>query len=288
MARLSIVIPSYREPLLQKTIDSLLASAVGDIEIIPVLDGCDAEVAGDVRVRPVKLRRNRGMRAAINAGFDVATGEYVMKLDAHCHFKLGYDRTLTENCANNWVVVPRRYYLDETNWSRNKRKPVRDSHFLAFPVETAYGYHLSPAYSKEWNAKIGRGNLLDSMTFQGSCWVVNKKEFQRRVGKMDDSPTTYGRFACENLEVGMAYWLDGGAIKINTMTWYAHLFKRADHYKTGGYSRSYKKWGSTISGYTWAAKRWIEDSRFPVFLDKFWPVPTWPENWREVWSSYGL
>ena len=36
---LSIVIPSYKDPLLHKTVDSLLENAVGDIEIIVTLDG---------------------------------------------------------------------------------------------------------------------------------------------------------------------------------------------------------------------------------------------------------
>ena len=37
--KLSIIIPSYYDPLLQKTIDSLLENAEGEIEIIAILDG---------------------------------------------------------------------------------------------------------------------------------------------------------------------------------------------------------------------------------------------------------
>ena len=36
---LSIIIPSYKDPLLQRTIDDILENAQGDIEIIAVLDG---------------------------------------------------------------------------------------------------------------------------------------------------------------------------------------------------------------------------------------------------------
>ena len=40
---ISIIIPAHREPYLQKTIDSLLEGAVGDVEILPVLDGWNPE-----------------------------------------------------------------------------------------------------------------------------------------------------------------------------------------------------------------------------------------------------
>lgn len=36
---LSVIIPSYKESLLQKTIDSLLDNSRGEVEIMAVLDG---------------------------------------------------------------------------------------------------------------------------------------------------------------------------------------------------------------------------------------------------------
>ncbi len=65
---LSVIIPSYKDPLLNKTAESLLVNAEGDIEVIAVLDGYWQEVVGDPRVRVVHLGKNRGMRGAINAG----------------------------------------------------------------------------------------------------------------------------------------------------------------------------------------------------------------------------
>ena len=54
--------------MLNKTIESLLANAEGEIEVIAVLDGYWQEVVGDPRVRVLHLGKNRGMRGAINAG----------------------------------------------------------------------------------------------------------------------------------------------------------------------------------------------------------------------------
>lgn len=285
---LSIIIPAFREPLLQKTIDSLLENAEGEIEIIPVLDGWEIPIKSDKRVRAIKLLRNQGMRGAINTGIEISRGEWVMKLDAHCLFGPGYDRIMIENCIEDWVMIPERWTLDEDNWRRDENRPVRRSHYLTFPVNGQYGYHMSPANSRGWDAKMGGGELLDTMSFQGSCWMVNRKYFNRYVGAMDGRATTYGPFACENLEVGLGYWLSGGEVKINTKTWYAHLSKRQHHYDSGEYSRSFKKFPNVTAGYTWAAKRWIEDDRFPAFLEKFWPIPTWEDDWREKWGAYGL
>ena len=105
--KLSIIVPAYREPYLNKTIDSLLKNAVGEIEILPVLD-CYIPyepVMLDPRVKPINLGSNMGMRNAINAGLAKATGEYVMKIDAHCIVDLGFDKKLIDDCAENWLVV---------------------------------------------------------------------------------------------------------------------------------------------------------------------------------------
>ena len=80
---LSVVIPSYKDPLLHKTIDSLLENAEGEIEVIPVLDGYWPEepIKNDERIRIVHLGRNRGMRRAINAGVAIARGDFIIRND---------------------------------------------------------------------------------------------------------------------------------------------------------------------------------------------------------------
>jgi CRISPR system Cascade subunit CasB len=107
---LSVIIPSYKDPLLHKTIESLLNNATGDVEIIPILDGYwpDKPIINDPRVRYLHLGQNRGMRRAINAGIAVSTGEFLMRTDEHCAFGKGYDVILTKDCEPNWIVTPRR------------------------------------------------------------------------------------------------------------------------------------------------------------------------------------
>jgi glycosyltransferase involved in cell wall biosynthesis len=111
MIKLSVVIPSYKDPYLNKTIMDLLEnSELGDaLEIVVVCDGYWAIPIDDKRVRYVHLGQNRGMRGAINAGVAVARGEFFMRLDEHCKFSKGYDRILTEACKENEVMTATRY-----------------------------------------------------------------------------------------------------------------------------------------------------------------------------------
>ncbi len=290
---LSVIIPSYQDPFLQKTIDSLLDNAQGKIEVIPVLDGYLPEppIKADPRVKPITLAKNRGMRGAINAGLARARGKFIMKCDSHCLFGPGYDKIMTENCEANWLMIPRRYSLDELNWQRDETRPIRDYLYLTFPRATrGYGTCLS---NQDWNQrtqerKDSQYDIDDTMSFQGSCWLANKKYFAKRVGFLDDSRKTYGTFVDEPQEIGLKYWLGGGENKVIKKTWYAHLFKLSRHYKKGMFTRKYKVDQDAVRGRTWSARHWINNQEpgmihlFSWLVEKFWPVPTWPED-RKLW-----
>lgn len=289
----SIIIPTYKDPFLQKTIDSLLENSQGEVEIIPVLDGYAPEtpIKSDPRVKPIYLPKNQGMRGAINAGLAKAEGKFIMKCDSHCLFGPGYDKILAENCAENWLVIPRRYSLDETNWQRDERRPIKDYLYLTYPITTrGYGICLS---NQDWiqrtkERRNPKYDIDDTMTFQGSCWLANKKYFMKRVGFLDDKREAYGTFADEPQEIGLKYWLGGGENKVIKKTWYAHLFKRPRHYRAGLFTRDYKINHNAAGGRTWSAKHWINNEEpgmmhsLSWLVEKFWPVPTWPED-RSLW-----
>jgi len=289
----SIIIPTNSDPFAQKTIDSLLENAHGKIEVIAVLDGFVPEkpFKSDPRVKVIKLPEKLGMRAAINAGIAKSKGKFIMKCDCHCLFGPGYDKIMSENCAEDWLVIPRRYSLDDINWIRNERRPIRDYHLLTFPVRNRWGVCLS---NQDW-LRRGRErsdpkyDIDDTMTFQGSCWFANKKYFKKRVGFLDDRKETYGTFVDEPQEIGLKYWLGGGANKVIKKTWYAHLKKQPRHYHVGTYSQEFKADQNAVSGRTWSAKHWLGNEEpgmihpFSWLVEKFWPVPTWPED-RSKWS----
>ena len=208
---LSVVIPSYKDPLLFKTIDSLLKNAEGDIEIIPVLDGYWVdEVYDDERVRYVHLGRNRGMRGAINAGVAVARGEYLMRADEHQMFGKGYDRILTETCEPNWIVTPRRFFLDPVKWEVMDLPPV-DREKLVIRGNKFTGV--------EWP---GDPNLMieESMAMQGSCWFMPHKWWDDVIGELQTEG--YGPHYQDSHEMVFKAWQAGGKLMVNKNTWHAH------------------------------------------------------------------
>ncbi len=268
MSNLSIIIPYFKEPYLNKTITSLKENYVGVIEIL-------AEEG------------SKGMRAAINEGLKKATGEFLMKMDAHCCVAKDFDKVLMADCKENWLMVPRRYSLNEDTWTKDESWPVRDYHYLTFP-ETAnhsYGYAFQAV---NW-PKSNDLEIDDTMAFQGSCWIANRKYFMDHVGLLDFEH--YGSFTQDQQEVGLKYWLGGGEVKINKKTWYAHLQKRKRHYVDGTFSHRYKKNGEVVRGNEYATKHWMNNEepgmihKFEWLIEKFNP-PDWPANWREVWKKH--
>jgi glycosyltransferase involved in cell wall biosynthesis len=290
--KLSIILPAYREPYLNRTIDSLLENAVGEIEILPVIDGygLEEQIIVDERVKPIILEKNLGMRGSINAGLVKAQGEFIMKLDAHCAVAKGFDITLINDCKENWLMVPRRYALNEDTWEKNS--PAVDYHYLIFPevADDSYGYSMQVT---SWEKRKDEIGIDDIMTFQGSCWFANRKYFMEHVGLLDDRLETYGTFAQDQQEIGLKYWLGGGEVKVDKNTWYAHLFKQKRHYSSGDFSRKHKKDKYHISGNEWGTKHWVNNEEpgmtktFEWYINKFSP-PTWPEDWKQIFINKGL
>lgn len=279
--KLSVVVPGWHDPLMQKTIDTLLETSElgGDLEVIAVIDGpwLKEPLKKDSRVKVIQFDENRGMRAGINAGLANATGKYFMKTDAHCTYAPGFDKAMVENCEDNWLVIPRRYSLDDNNWCRIERKPYRDYLYLNCPFP---GQNMTP---QDWIKEDNGIEIDDMMTFQGSNWIANREYFMKRVGFLDDRNRTYGSFAGDQLEVGLKYWLTDGEVKVNKKTWYAHLWKMTRHYASGEYRKKQKY----FFGWRWCTKHWFNnqepgmDKPFSWVVEKFWPVPTWPEDWQK-------
>lgn len=280
MSRISVILPSRNERFLPETVNDVLAKAKGDIEIIPVLDGytLDVPLSDDPRVKPVHIPVGEGMRPAICHGAAAATGDYIMKLDAHCMVDEGFDMKLLTHMQDDWLVIPRRYSLDPINWSiKNTGKSPVDAHFLSYPFELdrpGHGLH-----GTVWNERArNRKTILidDEMSSQGSCWFTKHTYFDRILNPMDVA--NYGSFINEFQEVGCKIWLSGGRVVINKHTWYAHLHKGKEFGR--GYFIDKREFGRGSRYCIWF---WMTNQQFPGqirdfkwLIEKFWPVPTWP------------
>lgn len=216
--KLSVIIPSYKDPLLIKTIDSLLTnSELGDqLEIIAILDGYwpSFELREDPRVRYVHLGRNRGMRDAINTGVAVSRGEFIMRTDEHCMYAKGFDKAMTDVCQPNWIMTAVRYFLDPYKWEVMDIPPfiyeklkVRESKFEG----------------QRWHSRDKeRKNIMidETMSMQGSCWVMPRKWWDEVIGELQTEG--YGPMYQDSHEMIFKTWKAGGKMMLNKNTWFAH------------------------------------------------------------------
>jgi len=189
---LSVIIPSYKDLLLIKTIDSLLKnSELGDqLEIIAVLDGYwpTFELRQDPRVRYVHLGKNRG-----------------------------YDRILTETCESNWIVTPRRYFLDSVKWE------VTDTPFVDYyklKIENVSN-EISKFVGVEWSRPERADVMIDeTMAMQGSCWVMPRKWWDEAIEELQVEG--HGQHFQDFHEIVFKTWKAGGKLMVNKNTWFAH------------------------------------------------------------------
>jgi glycosyltransferase involved in cell wall biosynthesis len=293
--RVSVVIPSRHERWLQNTIDDLLKKASEDVEVIAVHDGAwPAPYLKDhPKVTQIHWSENRGMRAGINAAVAISTGDYILKADGHTLWGEGWDEILKRDCEEDWIVVPRRYSLDAEKWAIKTDKPPVDAHYLSYPFERP-GDPTCSIHGTVWRerAKERKDILIDDeMSTQGSAYFMHKKYWQR-IGPLDDQ--SYGVFTQEAQEFGLKCWLGGGRLVINKNTFYAHLHK-GKQYGTG-YKFNNAQWewwaaenkkGREFAVDYWLNNRWTQRVRdFEWLIEKFWPVPSWPADWRERLEDY--
>lgn len=290
MDKVSVIIPARNEPWLVSTVEDLFAKAGGQVEVIVVLDGYRPEP-------PLRERRNLtllynvkpvGMRAALNQAALHASGKYLLKIDAHSMVGPEYDLILQADCEPNWMTIPSRYALEAEVWQRREGMPT-EYLYLTFPYvqEEQFGTGL---HGKKWcigtRGKDGwwkmenerKAILLDDIIiWQGSCWFINRQYYYDI--DMLDTRYSYNMFQEAN-ELAFKVWLSGGRLLVNKKTWYAHWHKKGG---TAGYglSKQAKLDTEKFSTWYWMNNKWPKQTR-PVkwLIDKFMPMPGWPENWE--------
>ena len=280
MAKVSIILPARNEPFLKPTVEDVLRQATGDVEVIAVMDGSwsDPPLPDDPRIKILHWGTAQGLRPSINAGMALATGDYLMKLDAHCAVSKGFDEVLAAACEDNELVVPEKYSLAPETWEMFKQP--WHYFYLTWPWEQngrTWGMH-EVNYGPEKNAERAHLPIDDILTFQGSAWMIRRSHWER-MGEMD---TNHYYFAHEAPELGMKTWLGGGRCKIVKTASYGHLHKGHAHKRT--FIRHKQKWNAAIAWSTkyWMGNQWSQRVHdFDWVIDKFGPLPGWPENWKD-------
>lgn len=278
---LTIAIPSRTERFLKHTIEDILKNATGEIEVFPVLDGYDIpDKVVDPRVTYLHLPKNKDTqkRHAINLVVSKARGKYVMSADAHCMFAKGFDEQLAKDHQDDWVQIPRRNRLDAENWclQDQKGKPPIDYEYFMWQglnkdKPSLHGFRWDVRTRERWDIPID-----DTLNFQGSCWFMTKDWFNKMGFMQIEGYTGWGQ---EAEEIGLKTRLNGGRVVTNKNTWYAHLHKGAKYGRMYFMSRYAMR-----ASYAYSTELWLVKNRkfFTELINKFMPIPGWPENWEEL------
>jgi len=297
MAKVSVLIPSRNEKYLTKTVEGIFAEATGDIEVIIVLDGPASYPLPRKRKNLILIQKPQaeGLRKAINDAVEKASGKYLLKTDAHCLFKKGFDEIFQKDCEDNWVVIPRYYPLDVDHWRRIRGRKPLDYFFLSCPWKNAKYPSKFMMKDCEWSVMDQtRKKLLidDLMTFTGVCWFMPTAHFRNRLGGL--STSDFGNFA-ENQEIVLKTWLGGGRVIINKKNWCAHFEQKLTDRGWGLQKRVVLQSHEAIAKY-FANNQWQQRVHdFAWLVEKFWPLPTehdstrtqayyWPDDWKSYYS----
>ncbi len=217
---LSVIIPSYKDPSLHKTIQSLLDNAEGEIEIIAILDGYwpETQIVNDERVKVLHLGKNSGMKEAINAGVAISKGEYLMRTDEHCMFAKGFDLILTSQMENNWIVTSRRYFLNPDKWEVMEIPYIDYEKLVTQSIGESKKYTGYPWVERTEERK---DIMIDeTMSMQGSMWVMTRQWWDKVIGKL--TTDRYGPQYQDQHEMIFKTWRAGGKMMVNKNTWFAH------------------------------------------------------------------
>jgi glycosyltransferase involved in cell wall biosynthesis len=299
---LSILIPARNEMFLKETVDDILKNIEMDTEVITVFDGCWASpgIPQHDRVKVIYVPEAIGQRAATNLACRLSKAKYVMKVDAHCSFDKGFDRKLIEDMQDDWTVVPtmknlhafdwkcygcgKKWYqdvlvkkCDECGGKNIKRKMVWEPRNGTH--SNSYCFNSIPhfKYFSEFNNRPeGKGDLTESMSLQGSCFMLTRDKYW----ELNICDETLGNWGNQGIEVACKTWLSGGKVMVNHKTWYAHMFRTKSNFSFP-WPASYEEQEKTkknVRDLFWENK-W-DKQIYPVgwLVKKFWPVPGWTED----------
>jgi hypothetical protein len=170
------------------------------------------------------------MRNAINAGVAVARGEFLMRTDAHAIFAKGYDTILERDCEPNWIISPRRYFLDPVQWKVMDIPPVDYMKLVVQKIDE----NTTKWAGQDWRSRTEERKDIpidETMAMQGSCWFMPHKWWNDVIGELQSEG--YGTHYGDSHEMVFKTWKAGGKLMVDKNTWHAHKersFPRSHNY----------------------------------------------------------
>lgn len=282
MAKVSIIISSRKEKTLYRTVKDIYDKVTGDFEVIVGFNGPPYTTLPFPYLRTFESPKNIGLKPMINELVKRATGKYIYKTDAHCSFGKGFDEILQADMEDDWVVTPRFYVLDGKTWKVQDDR-FYDYFYLSCPFTDKKGLRFKagghwPELTKE--RLKSHPSVDETPSMHGSGWFVNRDYFLNEIGGFpEDDPFGHAQ---EPIWLGLKNWLIGGKLMVNKNTWYAHMHQSSNQ---RGYPEDK---GHTERTYNEVATYWLQQEGFEAFVDKFMPMPSWTDDWRELYKKWTL
>lgn len=297
MAKVSVIIPCRSETyevipnvsVVARTVQDIFEKATGDVEVIVGFDGPPYSAIHCHENLTVLNLKWQGTKPLINQMVDIASGKYILKTDAHCMFSKGFDETMQMGMEDNMIMMPRFYVLDAENW-RWQDGRFYDYFFLPCPFTYKRGFLFQAGghWKERTYERIGFTPLDENMKLHGSAFFFAKDFFVNCLGGLEEDNGS-GTWNGEDTELTFKTWLGpwGGKIMVNKVAWYAHMHR--------GGQRPREWHSSTREAYAsamWTARYWMANSWekqvHPIewLIDKFSPVPGWPDNWKELYKEW--
>lgn len=291
MDKVSFIIPARAErtEYLINTVKSIRDSVKGEYEIIIGYDGLPQDnlyVEGGVDIKVIKFPEVVGIKSNINVLAAMASGKYIFKLDAHCSVGEGIDEILKADMRDDWIVMPRFYIINRETWQWQDDRHY-DYFFLSCPFTDPRGFRFKAG--GHWPQKTAEREyepeymIDETPQIHGSGWFMTKDRFFELGGFPLIDPMGHAQ---EPANLALKNWLLGGKVMVNKKTWYAHLHQET---RDKGFRLGHSNEERT---YNIIANYWVNDKlpdkvhNFEWFVDKFMPMPTWPENWKELLYKY--
>lgn len=314
--RLSVLIPARNEfyydiDLLYQTVTNVLANTSDSTELVICLDGYwpKQPLPVNSRLRIIHHNQSIGQRAATNEAARIASGEWLMKLDAHCALDKDFDLKLLEGAQDHWTIVAAQYNLLAFTWKCKQcgflkdqsPKPDRckqcNSRFWkqvlewrprdgseGTDVDRKSGRRNTWLHSWRFDTKLeyqqwgalgdrpeNKTPIHDTMSLLGACWAIKRE----RYFDLNICDERYGSWGQQGTEISCRTWLSGGELKVNTNTWFAHFFR------VGGIGFPYSDGGRKERAMARCREEWLKNTwpkqihPLSWLIEKFQPIPDW-------------
>jgi len=182
----SVIIPTSKNEKIEninRTIKSVILGAFDEIEVLVLADGWIPEgIYKKAKVSSSSL--NLGERKTVNRGFKESSGDYVLRIDAHCSMSRFWDRFLLKQYEDDTVSLCVLDALDEETWEPKNRS-------------FAFVYVDNDCKEKWWtNYKQSFCRCEPSMSLTGCGWFCNRQFFLDNL-QFDEDLSKWGAIGPE-------------------------------------------------------------------------------------------